>query len=63
MLLDDMDLDVDIENINFLDEEEPTTENIPCISTLVVQDEIFSDEETFVVQNASFDKYSKKIIF
>jgi hypothetical protein len=63
MLLDDMDLYVDIKNICFLDEEELAIENVPHISTLVVQDDIFSDEETFVVHNFSFDKYSKKMIF
>ena len=63
MFLYDMDLDVDIENISFPQEEDPTTENVPHISTVVVQDEIFSDEENFVVQNASFDKDSRKMIF
>jgi hypothetical protein len=29
----------------------------------MIQDETFSDEETFVVQNASFDKESKKLVF
>ena len=36
MLLDDMDLDVDIKNIIFPDKEEPSTENVLHISTLVV---------------------------
>jgi len=52
MLLDDMDLNVDIDIINFPDEQDLDTENVPRISTLVVEDEIFYDEETFVVQNA-----------
>jgi hypothetical protein len=63
LLLDNMDLDVDIENITFPDEEEPAREDVQHISTLMVQDEIFSDEETFVVQNASFDRDSKKLVF
>jgi hypothetical protein len=29
----------------------------------MIHDETFSDEETFVVQNASFDKESKKLVF
>jgi hypothetical protein len=29
----------------------------------MIHDEIFSDKETFVVQNAYFDKESKKIVF
>jgi hypothetical protein len=63
MLLDDMDLDVDIDNISFLDKEELATKNDLHVSTFVVQDEIFSDEENFDIQNALFNKYSKKMIF
>jgi hypothetical protein len=58
-----MDLDVDIENITFPYEEEPDRENVHHISTLMVQDEIFSDEETFVVQNSSFERDYKKLVF
>jgi len=47
-----MDLDVDIENIRFPEEQEPGTENVQHISTLVVEDENFYDEETFVLQNS-----------
>jgi hypothetical protein len=61
--LEDMDLDVDIENICFLDEEEQIQENIQFVVELAIQDEIFSNEETFSVQNALFDKSSKKLIF
>jgi hypothetical protein len=63
LLLDNMDLDVDIENITFPDVEVPARENVQHISALMVQEETFSDEETFVVQNASFDKESKKLVF
>ena len=52
MLLDGMDLDVDIENIIFSEEEDLAIENVQHTSALVVKDEIFYDEETFVVQNA-----------
>jgi hypothetical protein len=63
LLLDNMDLDVDIENITFPDVEVSTRENVQHISALMIQDETFSDEETFIVQNASFDKESKKLVF
>jgi hypothetical protein len=39
ILLDDMDLDVDIESIQFKDEEESAQENVQCLA-LVVQDEV-----------------------
>jgi hypothetical protein len=58
-----MDLDVDIENICFLEEEEHAHENVQHVSPIVVEDEIFFYGETFVVQNTSFDKDSKKIVF
>ena len=58
-----MDLDVDIENITFPYDEETSREDVQHIYTLMVQDEIFSDEETFVVQNESFDKESRKLVF
>jgi hypothetical protein len=57
-----MDLDVDIENIWFPDDEEHTQENVQSVA-LVVQDEVFSDEETFSVHNVLFDKSSKKLTF
>jgi hypothetical protein len=63
LLLDNMDLDVDIENITFPDVEVSARENVHPVSALMIQDETFSDEETFVVQNASFDKESKKLVF
>jgi hypothetical protein len=58
-----MELDVDIEKITFLDVEVPTQENVQPVLTLMIHDENFSDEETFAVQNESFDKESKKIVF
>jgi len=63
LLLDNMDLDVDIENITFPDVEVPARENVQHISTRMVPEETFSDEETFVVQNTSFDRESKKLVF
>jgi hypothetical protein len=58
-----MDLDVDIENIRCPDEEEHAKENIQFVVSLVVQDEVFSHEETFSIHNALFDKYSNKLVF
>jgi hypothetical protein len=62
ILLDDMDLDVDIENIRFPDEEECTQQDVQYVA-LVVQDEILSNEETFFVHDVLFDKSSKKLTF
>jgi hypothetical protein len=41
LLLDNMDLDVDIKNITFLDKQEPTREDVQHIYALMVHDEIF----------------------
>jgi hypothetical protein len=60
--LEDIILDVDIKNIRFPDEEERVQENTQLLVELVIQDEVFSDEETFSVHYALFDKSSKKII-
>jgi len=61
--MDNMDLDVDIENITFPYVEVPARENVQHIFALMIQDETFSDEETFIVQNASFYKEAKKLVF
>jgi hypothetical protein len=58
-----MDLDVDIENITFSDVEVSARENVHHVFALIIQDKTFSDKETFVVQNAYFDKESKKLVF
>jgi hypothetical protein len=58
-----MDLDVDIENITFSNVEVSSRENVQHVSTLVIQDKTFPYEETFVVQNDSFDKEYKKLVF
>jgi len=57
-----MDLDVDIENIQFIDDEEYTQVNVQSVA-LDVQYEVFSDEETFSMHNVLFDIYSKKLNF
>jgi hypothetical protein len=58
-----MDLDVDIKNIWFPNEEERVQENTQFTVELAIQNEVFSNEETFSVHNALFDKSSKKLIF
>jgi hypothetical protein len=62
IFLDNMDLDVDIENIWFSDDEECAQENVQ-FAALVIQDEVFFDEETFSIQNVLFDRSSKKLTF
>jgi hypothetical protein len=61
--LEDMDLEVDIENIQFPDDEERVQENIQSVAELAIQDEEFSEEESFSIHNALFDKDSRKLIF
>jgi uncharacterized protein YabE (DUF348 family) len=56
--LEDMDLEVDVENINF-----PGEENIQPVTELTIQEEEFSKEESFSICNALFDKYSRNFIF
>jgi hypothetical protein len=54
-----MDLDVDIENIEFPDDER----RILPGKELIVQENIFDEEESLTLHNASFDKELKKIVF
>jgi hypothetical protein len=60
--LEDMVLDVDIENIQFPDEEGRVQENTQLAAELAIHNEVLSDE-TFSLHNALFDKSSKKLIF
>jgi hypothetical protein len=61
--LEDMDLEVDIENIHFPDEEQRLQESQQVAVELATQEEDFSEEESFSIQNALFDKNSRKLIF
>jgi hypothetical protein len=61
--LKDMDLEVDIENIQFSDYEERVQENMQPMVELAIQDEGFSEQDLFSVRNALFDKDSRKLIF
>jgi len=56
-------LDIDIEKITFQYLEVLAHENVQHAFTLMIQEETFSDEETFIVQNESFDKEYKKLFF
>jgi hypothetical protein len=61
--LDDMDLEVYIEHIQFPDDEERVQENIQPVFKLAMQDEEFLEEESFSVHNTLFDKDSGKMTF
>jgi len=58
-----MDLDVDIENIEFPDDEKILQERREVAVELETQEHAFSEEESFTVHNALFDKSIKKLIF
>jgi hypothetical protein len=59
--LEDMDLEVDIENIQFLDDDQILQETQKLAVELVIQEEVFLEEESISVQNALFDKTSRKV--
>jgi hypothetical protein len=54
-----MDLDVDIENIEFPEDERRAF----IEKELIVQENIFDEEESLILHNASFDKEIKKLLF
>jgi hypothetical protein len=54
-----MDLDVDIENIEFPEEERRTLPE----KELIVQETTFDEEESLTLHNASFDKELKRLVF
>jgi hypothetical protein len=58
-----MDLEVDIENIHFPDEEQRLQETQQIAVEIATQEEDFSEEESFTIQNALFDKDSRKLVF
>lgn len=60
ILLEDMDLEVDIENIHFPNDEERVPENVQSVAELAIQDKEFSKEESFSIHNALFDKDLRK---
>jgi hypothetical protein len=62
LLLEDMDLEVDIENIQFPDDDQRLQETQQLAVELSIQEEVFSEEESISVQNALFDRTSRKLI-
>jgi hypothetical protein len=60
IILEDMDLDVAIENIQFPDDEHRLQESKEVATEIATQEEVLSEEESFTVQNALFDKSSRK---
>jgi hypothetical protein len=58
-----MDLDVNIEAIEFLDEEKRLQETREVATELATREQVFFEEEYLTVHNALYDKDSKKLIF
>jgi hypothetical protein len=58
-----MDLDVDIENIQFPNHEHRIKERREFAVELEAQEKAFSEEEYFTLENAMFSKSTKKLIF
>jgi hypothetical protein len=63
VFLEDMDLDVDIENIDFPDNEKRLQDRREVASEIETQEQSSSEDELFTLKNDLFDKISKKIIF
>jgi hypothetical protein len=61
--LEDMDLDANIEDIEFPDEEQRIQESREFATELVTQQPILFEEESITLHNALFDKDSKKLVF
>jgi hypothetical protein len=60
--LEDMELDVNIEDIEFPDEEQRIQESKEIAVELAMQEPIFYEEESLTLHNALFDKDSKKLV-
>jgi hypothetical protein len=58
-----MDLDVNIEDIEFLDEEKRVQESREVAAELETQEPIFFEEESLTLHSALFDKSTKKLVF
>jgi len=57
--LEDMELEVDIENIQFPDDDPRLQENQQLAADLAIQEEVFSEEEFIYVQMLCLIKLSK----
>jgi len=60
--LEDMDLDVNIEDIEFINEEQQIWESREIIGELAKQETILFLEESLTLHNALFEKSSKKLV-
>jgi hypothetical protein len=60
---EDMDLYVNIEDIEFPDEERRVHESRKFATKIGMQEEILFEEESITLYNAMFDKYSEKLVF
>ena len=58
-----MDLDANIEDIEFLDEEQRVQESQEVATELVTQEPFLFEEESTTLHNDMFDKVSKKLVF
>jgi hypothetical protein len=58
-----MDMDVNIGDIEFPDEEKRVQESREVAEELVTQEPILFEEESMTFHSALFDKVSKKLIF
>jgi hypothetical protein len=61
--LEDMDLDANIEDIEFPDEEQRVQERRQVATELATQEAIIFEEEPITLHNDLFDKDSKKLVF
>jgi len=58
-----MDLDANIEDIKFSDEEQRIQESKEFVAELVTQEPIFFEEESLTLHSDIFYKYPKKLVF
>ena len=57
-----MDLDINVEDIEFLDDEQRLQESMEVVAGIATQEQTFSEDESFTVQNYLFDRSSKNLI-
>jgi hypothetical protein len=57
-----MDLDVNIEDIEFPDEEQRIQESREVVAELATQEPIIFEEESLTLHSALFNKVSKKLV-
>ena len=62
IVLEDMDLDVNIVDIEFPDEEQRIKESKEITAEFATQEPILFEEESLTLHNVLFDKSSKKLV-